>query len=477
MTVEEFKFTFVNCDASDYDAYGQAGISWHNTFSVGVYVDCGTTKLFVPADMTAASFTHLESINQIEYCHVMTAPHHGIEINGNAYLRIRPEVVVAQVGPAHEYSHDNMDANNMYLNSSDVTQANAIGIPFYITGYGNVYVGISDNDYCVIPAGKNVYSIIASGITLYVDDTYNGFTFGTADKPFNRLEQAIAFAEYLQGTATVTINIVGEYNHPDEVLHINCNRTLTINGTKTDNEYNVKLLCAYCTNCVDLQIKNVEFTRADNTAPVRVTSGKVTIDGCKITTSTLSVSALYYGMAVHGRNNATVLIHNCEISNRYSVVYLEALSNAYLVDNTGSNNSRLFGVDEAGIINANGTVPTFTEHFVEERSNRGAVAVISPSQGFSENLASVFYRNDVSTVTTTVLNLGSSAYNRRMFIIFGDNGGVYRLYKKANKTYVGVDTIIQPTNPTADTDFNISLNANANTVTFTYNSHIIVQCL
>lgn len=480
LVVDEFTLKFINGDASDYEYYGVTlATSWHNTYSLGVYVYAKDTILLLPADMTGTSFTHNEDIGRIKFCHIINAPHHGIEIEGNEYFAIRPEVGIISCAYGVEYKNEALTAGfKHYLLSTDTMQANSMGIPMYLTGTGDVYVGVRENGYTVIPSGREIYAYDTTTQIVYVDASYEGNGVGTESAPFTSLTQALAFAKYYK--SALRINIKGTYDGSNEDINVrDIPHLITIYGEKDGDTFLSKIKSfsvAYCPR-VTLNNINVHETDATTDAAVKVMYGSTLgLNGCLIDGNTTSASN-YHGAGVWADYGGNVQVNDCIINDKKYAYY--AGHGAYFgtLRCSGSGNNTCVCLAEAqAFIKDHTSTLTWTNVEMYLRSTGGVgVATLDNNRYYSRGLGFNAYNKEVTEETTDVINFGGAAYNHKNFLVFADTGAIYHLYKKSNGNWYGPDTVKAATHASADPNFAISLSGD--NLTVTYNSGLSISAV
>ena len=322
LIVDNWKFTFFNGDASDYAYYESQSIPAANEYSVCTYAECSNFTLLLTADIEGEGINH--NANNFKKVDVLQIPHHGARMTDDImqmYMSTRPDfgVVFAKT----DYYTDASD----YMHSSNsLKYFSGLGIPFYITGFASLYIGVGDDVYNSMPnhmiTAASAYKI---SIPIYVDKGRNVIGDGSINKPFTFVEQALAFINSIGNIpASFVINIVNEYNS-NEVIYIESDKVIEIVGTVTGDTFNVKFNRIEVVNSTVL-ISNVECVANDSDPAVHANRGAIiSLNNVKIIGDATSQSGDTNGVGIMCEHSSNVVGSNVTISNR-NVVFNECIN-------------------------------------------------------------------------------------------------------------------------------------------------------
>lgn len=480
LIVDDLKFEFFNCDASDFAYYESQGYNTGNTYSTCAYVTCGNFSILLTGDIITNAIRRNLSLDKFKHCNILNMPHHGIGGGANAYdlyLMTSPDIGIMCCGAASEYTYNNFWSDDTkYTRDAQIAFMNSLDIPVYNSGYGAVYVGISDNEYTVITNGKKVnsYYTQTQSINLYVDDTYQGIVYGTPEHPFNTIPEALAFINN-QGAAKVyIINVVGEYNHPAEEIEITNKRAyIQLKGTMDGSDFNVKIKNIDIVESF-VSLINIALKGADEIATIRARIGsKVLITDCLIDGDTTAFTDNYKGAALQPSEHSFIQISGTEISNRNVVIFAESKSDVLMTDCTGSGNDYLIcGIDGGDIVINTNTIGYTT--LVSQREtatppcNLFRLQYIAGYSAYSPFLVSLTIHASAQTET---LDLSPRIYNDHIMKVYCSDGTVYQVNKIGNGN---LSTPVKVQNDFGSPDASLSVTVSGKDLIITHSSWVKV---
>lgn len=479
LIVDGLRFDFFNCDADVFAHYETSGATDGNTYSIFSYVSCEAFTLFMGGDIDSTAIAYNASLGTLKHANVMNLPHHGI--NSGSYtdliMLVQPEVALFEFAAGGEYKHDNYtDGSGHYGTSNKVALLNALGVDTYSSGYGAIYLGIGSGEYTLIGNDKPVKSYRTQYLTLYlnVDASYEGLCYGTVDKPFNSIEQALAYVNDMK-LNTVIINVVGAYNYPTEVIDIaNTSTVVHIRGSIDDDALLVNVGRFNITNSTVI-LQNIGIKNNDTNSGIHVVASNVYVNGCVIDGNTSALTNVYEGCAVTAERGSSVILNKTEISNRRTVVYNMSNSVIDLVDCTGSGNVCLVSGANGFKSSIRGAGVGYTTMFNRRYNSVPSADFIEVNNAYNFCNFAPFtvYADSVSADKTETIDLSSREYYNKIFRVYSSNGAIYEFVKTSGN--LSTPTLVQ--NSYDASDPSLAVSTSGNTLTITYSAMIKVVAI
>ena len=481
LIVDDLTFNFFNCDAADFTYYETQGYTNGNIYSLFAYVTSGNFKLLMCGDIEPNAISYQLQQDNFSKCNIINMPHHGIGGNNTTFemlLLSHPDAAVIEVGAAAEYTYNNYhDVGVSYNHSKSVAYLNALNIPAYLTGYGAQYLNISDGDYQILGDLKQVNSYQTQwvDIDMYVDDTYVGVGYGTALKPFNSIEEALAFINNMGNTKLIRINVVGTYNHSDaHVVITDQQHYIQIIGTKTGSTYNVTVnrFDVMKTKCF---INHVKIA-CDDDYGVRARLGsEVYLDDIDISGDTTGITSNYGGAAIYNESSK-VVIETATINNRNIVFYAAQDGDIFAKTVTGSGNTNLISGLNGGDINI-GTADILFTTFCIQRENEyppcsnARLGFVRAYDAFGPFNAFTSYH---TAAETDVIDLSPRIYNYRLFRIMCSDGTIYQVEKIGNSN---LTSPVKVQNDFGTPDASLAVSVSGKTLSITHSSLVRIVAM
>ena len=480
LEVDGFTFSFFNCDASDYAYYDALStIETYNIYCVCTYIESNNFTLLMTGDCTAYGIVHSESY--FKKVDILQVPHHGYRAGASdllLYMATRPDYAVVFMPSTYYTSEDD------YLRtSSRLCYLTQMGIPIYLTGFTNIYVGIGDNDYCLlssymaVPAKNTIETL-----NLYVDKTYSGVGCGSQTRPFNTVTQALAYASQPKLSGSINIIVNGEYDGSDEELVITTPNPISIGGTRNGDVYSFKLKEIHVISSPYVGLNNIELKAAGTDIALSANySSNVICNYIKIEGDSTSISNVYEGDGIFAANNSFIKARYCTISNRNVAMYVVSGGNILGENCSGSGNVNLCGGDNGGEIISSSNNIAYTGNILVRRYS-GNVPLNKMrigngetlSYGYSPNVSDVVFSSVHDSQSTDNVRLDSQAYRSKIFRIYCVNGAVYqtsRVDRNALSTPIQINSAVDSSDPT----FAVAIDStNNNQLNITHSSMVKV---
>lgn len=347
--VDDIKFTFFNCSASDYSYYDSQSASL-NDYSMCCYADCGNNSILFTGDLGYKGCQHCYSEGYLKKCNILKIPHHGLIYGlGNPSdftLTVNPEYGLASVSNAY------LDTFSLSGSEMDIAlQAN--GTKMFAT-YDNVINAFFNKTEYSVYADNELYTKFnrsSSSSNVYVDSTYTGESDGTSLKPYNSLTSALAFAQK-QVNTSVKINVIGTYNSSEEIRIQHTLSEIEVSGNIT---------------VLSLTILDSKVVFDDSITATAITQSPVNILRSTVKFNTLTINGdstgsdtVGGGRGLNVAEESNVSINTLSISNRSLGYYISNLSRLRIGNLTGTGNTYGYCALEASILYiSDGNADTF----------------------------------------------------------------------------------------------------------------------
>lgn len=326
LVVDDLTFKFFNCSQSDIDYYNGGATTNYNDHSMCTTVYHKNVKALFTGDIWTISQGRIYGEGYFEKVDILKVQHHGYDtdVNSDYIQTVQPKYGVISnaintfntTGIPGEISSD---THNSGLKNATLSYLTAIGCKNYVLGYEGG-MAFTSNGYIVQPNQRYQNKYFGGWhsdfpIYIYVDGTVTqSNNDGTYNKPFKKVQEALAFASGLVGQRVLIKVSDGDY--PEDIQISSSQAKIKIQGNTSDNtKVKIKSFISYDANVV-LDSVNIYGT---NSIVVAFNDSHAEMDNCLADGEVTDWSSYASGRGICAYNSH-VYINGGKVANKTTAV-------------------------------------------------------------------------------------------------------------------------------------------------------------